>query len=70
MGIERLKMVLILFGAPILTHAIAFSLGQIFRLVWGIKAEDNDYLLIVSTSTFGNHGIYNGVVFFLCTHHF
>ena len=50
------KMVAILFFSPIITHLIAFTLGQIGRTILGFKSEEEDYLLVVAGSTFGNHG--------------
>lgn len=67
--IQRAKMVGILFLFPIITHIIAFSLGQILRLVMKFKPEEEEYLLVVAGSTFGNHGIiihyYNNFLLFI-----
>lgn len=54
--IRKLGMVGILFLFPIITHLTAFTLGQLLRLILRYKNEDEEYLLVVAGSTFGNHG--------------
>lgn len=54
--IERAKMVAILFLFPVITHIIAFSLGHILRYFMKFKSEEEEYMLVVAGSTFGNHG--------------
>jgi predicted permease len=55
--VERAKLVGILFLFPILTHLLAFSLGKILSLILKYKSEEEEYLLVVAGSTFGNHGM-------------
>eukprot|EP00026_Physarum_polycephalum_P008323 Phypoly_transcript_08405.p1 GENE.Phypoly_transcript_08405~~Phypoly_transcript_08405.p1 ORF type:complete len:486 (+),score=70.02 Phypoly_transcript_08405:83-1459(+) len=54
--IEKAKMVGLLFLFPVLTHILAFSLGNISSRLLGYKSEEEEYLLVVAGSTFGNHG--------------
>lgn len=53
---DKIELVGILFLFPILTHLLAFSLGNILSKILRFQSEEEEHLLVVAGSTFGNHG--------------